>query len=77
MSDRTFIIYTADAGAHSVEAPSLRTALRNFKTKDASEGRRVVAAVEAGCLPVARAEGRPFLAVMLKNPNFVAPEDGQ
>lgn len=72
-----FIIYTADGHTHSVQAPSLRTALRNFQPKDAGVGSRVIAAVESGCLPAPAAEDRPFFAVFLKNPRFTPPEEGK
>ncbi len=68
-----FVVYTADGGIHPVEAPSLRTALRNFKTSEATA--RVVACIESGCVPIPTGDERPFLAVMLRNPNYVAPED--
>lgn len=67
---RDYCIFTADGNRHVVNAPSLRTAVRRF---DESQG-AVVAAGEAGCLPAAPVEDRPFVAVFLKSMAFIAPE---
>ena len=66
---RGFVIFTEDGERHSVCAPSLRTALRDFENGKT----RIVAAVEETCLPMAVADASPFVAVLLSNPRFVAP----
>lgn len=68
---RTFILYTADGRLDSIEAPSLRTALRNFGGPPES----IVAAVDATCLPKPGKEKRPFVAVFLKNHAFTPPPE--
>jgi len=65
-SNRDWVVFTEDQERHTISAPSLRTALRNF---DESKS-RVVAAIEMGCLPLKPAEHRPFIAVFLQNPHF-------
>lgn len=69
----SFIIFTDDGERHTVTAPSLRRALRDCGIDERKT--RIVAAVEAGCLPRPAAEGRPFFAIMLKNPAFNPPEE--
>lgn len=69
---RDFVIFTADGERHAVSAPTLRTALRNSGLIESKSA--IVAAIEAGCLPVQPAEARPFCAVMLTNPHFARPE---
>lgn len=69
---RDFAIFTDDGQRHTVTAPSLRTALRNFDERKA----RVVAAVESRCLPVPEHDERPCLVVVLGNPRFVRPDEG-
>ena len=69
---KDYCIFTAAGVRFVVNATSLRTALRGFDEK--AHG-IVVAAVETGCLPVASAEERPFMAVFLNRPDFVPPEN--
>lgn len=71
MNKRAFVIFTSDGQRTRVEAPTLRTALRNFDERKSP----LVACVEVGCLPVAPAEDRPFFLVALSNPRFIAPEE--
>lgn len=71
MKQRRFVIFTADGQRQSLKAPTLRTALRNFDERKSP----VVAAVEAGCLPHAPVEDRPFFLIALTNPEFIAPEE--
>ena len=72
MSKRAFIIFTSDGARTRVEAPTLRTALRNSGSIESKSA--IVAAIEEGCLPVQPREERPFLAVLLTNPAFNKPE---
>lgn len=65
---RVFVIYTSDQQRHAVEAPTLRTALRNFGGSPAA----IVGAFDLTCLPLPNEE-RPFLAVFLANPHFKKP----
>jgi hypothetical protein len=67
-----FVIFTEDGLRHSVQAPSLRRAVRDCGLDERKS--RIVAAMAADCLPTPETEDRPFLAVFLKNPNFTPPE---
>ena len=68
---RSYAIFTDDGVRHVETAPSLRKALRKFGREMS-----VVAAIELDCLPTPQEDSRPFLAVMLQNPRFAAPEEG-
>ena len=69
MESKTFILYTADARTHVIEAPSIRTALRNF----GGPPEAILAAVNATCVPKPAKGDRPFFAVLLANAAFAPP----
>jgi len=69
-SGREWVIFT-EKERHVIAAPSLRTALRNFGE---SKG-RVIAAIEACCLPVRKTDDQPFMAVFLENPHYRPPQE--
>lgn len=70
-ASRSFAIFLEDGSRHIETAPSLRKALRKFGRETV-----IVAAIETACLPTPETAARPFLAVMLRNPRFVPPEEG-
>ncbi|MEP6667911.1 MAG: hypothetical protein ABJF10_02095 [Chthoniobacter sp.] len=72
MSPKSFVIYFQSGELRTVEAPSMRTALRHAEKALPKDS--IVAAVEADCLPMRQSDEVPFLAVFLKNPHFTAPE---
>jgi len=67
---RQFCIYTVEGKMHHVDAPSLRKALNKF----GGSPEEILAAVDVTCLPSPTSSDLPFLAVLLKNGNFSAPE---
>ena len=69
-----FTLYFANGDLKHVVAPSLRTAVRNAE-KEISAG-RIVAAIDAACLPPPATEGQPFQVVLLRNPGFKPLEIG-
>ena len=68
MSNHRYCIITNDGAREFVDAPSLRTAVRNFEADKSKPP--IVAAIESGCLPAQPAADRPFVAVFLRNPAF-------
>lgn len=69
MSDRTYQVFFADQTARTIEAPTLRTVLRRIdETKTP-----VLAVIDTAVLPQPAHDGRPFLAVLIRNPAFFSP----
>ncbi|MDR3401833.1 MAG: hypothetical protein P4L99_04970 [Chthoniobacter sp.] len=72
MRTKNYVIYFQSGTMQTVEAPSLRTALRNAEKEHPKDD--IVAGIEADCLPLRQSDEVPFLAVFLKNPHYTPPE---
>ncbi len=69
-SVRSFRVFTDGQQIVTLEAPSLRAALRGCGIRP----EKILAAVDIACLPAPETESQPFLACFLKNPNFTPPK---
>ena len=72
-ADKGYRIFLASGETRDVSATSLRTALRQLGKQVPETS--IVAAIERACLPIPEDDARPFLAVLLKNPNYPLPID--
>ena len=68
-ASRTFIVFTTDQRSFNLEAPSLRTAVRNCGVKE----EEILGVFDEICLPKFTAADLPFFAVLMHNPRYVAP----
>ena len=69
MSERSFIIYTADRKNVAIEASSISRAV----LKSGLNEEDVICVVDAVCVPRMTATEAPFFAVLMRNPNFGLP----
>lgn len=71
---RAFQYYLSNSDSGTIEAPSLRAALRKSGLRETAHV-SIVAVIDTACL--ARSgdgDQQPFTAILLRNPSFVIPE---